>query len=140
MSSPLSHSSKLSSNVLFFLGLVDLIRGLFHTFFIHQANDIFAHMDLSTNGQDLLTLLSAFGISNFLTGFIFILISRKAQHLSTYILALILLSYLLGIIGMYFAGVTPQSDFLGRFFMFAYLGVCAVTVAWAYWRSKRITQ
>ena len=140
MRSPLSHSSKLSSNVLFILGLVDLIRGLFHTFFIHQANDIFAHMDLSTNGQDLLTLLSAFGISNFLTGLIFILISRKAKDLSIYILALIPLSYLLGVIGMRFAGITPQSDFLGRFFMFVYLGVCVLTVAWEYWRSRRSPQ
>lgn len=70
----------MATRVLFFLGLVDLLRGVLHTFFIHWANDTFAHLNLSANGQDQLMLLSAFGISNLLTGSVYILISMKAKQ------------------------------------------------------------
>jgi hypothetical protein len=81
--------STLASTVLFILGLVDLLRGVLHSFFVDWAVRTFAKLDLSVARQDQLTLLGAFGISNLLTGFIYILISRKAKPLSKYVLLMI---------------------------------------------------
>jgi hypothetical protein len=72
----------LASTVLFVLGLVDLLRGVLHTFFVNWAVRTFAKLDLSLARQDQLTLLGAFGISNLLTGVIFILVSIEAAQLS----------------------------------------------------------
>jgi hypothetical protein len=124
--------------VLFILGLFDLFRGVAHTYLIHWANNTFAHLDLSVNGQDQLVLLSAFGISNLLTGTTFILISLKARALASSILLIILLAYLLGWLGMQYAGVSPNSDFYGRFIMLGYLGVCIVTLILT-WTGKKTT-
>ncbi|HTB16446.1 MAG TPA: hypothetical protein VK752_32990 [Bryobacteraceae bacterium] len=117
----------LPSTVLFVLGLVDLLRGVLHTFFVHWAVRTFAKLDLSVACQDQLTLLGAFGISNLLTGAIFILVSIEAAQLSEYFLLIIPCSYVVGAIGMRTSGVKPQSAFYGRYFMMAYLGVCLVT-------------
>ena len=122
------NSNNLSSRVLFILGLVDLLRGVLHTFFIHWANDTFAHLNLSTNGQDQLMLLSAFGISNLLTGSIYILISMKAKELARPVLMLILGSYFFGWLGIQYAGINPNSDFLGRYFMGGYFLLCQLTL------------
>ena len=110
------------------LGLVDLLRGVLHTFFVNWAVRTFAKLDLSTARLDQLTLLAAFGISNLLTGVIFILISVEAAPLSEYILLAIPCAYLAGIIGMRTSGVKPQSAFYGRYFMLGYLAVCLLTL------------
>jgi hypothetical protein len=128
-------SNNLSSRVLFILGLVDLLRGVLHTFFIHWANDTFAHLNLSTNGQDQLMLLSAFGISNLLTGAIYILISMKAKELARPVLILILGSYFIGWLGIQYAGVTPNADFLGRYFMVGYFLLCLLALVFT--RNKK---
>ena len=133
------HAGRISSFFLFALGLVDLVRGAAHTFFIHWANDTFAHLDLSVNGQDQLVLLSAFGISNWLTGFLFILIALKARAMSDAALLLILVAYGLGWLGMQYAGVSPNADFNGRYVMFVYFGVCALGLIWSYLDRKRAT-
>jgi hypothetical protein len=91
------------STVLLILGFVDLLRGFLHT------------------------LLGAFGISNILTGLLYILISRKAKHLSPYVLGIIALSYVLGYIGLKISGISPGAALYGRYFMFAYLAVCVIT-------------
>jgi len=119
----------LPSNVLLILGLVDLVRGILHTFFVVWAAKTFAKLDLSVARQDQLTLLGAFGISNLLTGLIYILISRKAKSLSTYVLLMIPCAYALGKVGLKTSGVTAHAAFFGKYFMFGYLGVCLVTVA-----------
>ena len=126
----------LPSNVLFFFGLVDLLRGTLHTFFVHWASQTFAKLDLSAAGQDQLMLLSAFGASNLLTGMIYLLVSRKAQALSKYVLLLIPCAYALGVVGMRSSGVTPQAAFLGKYFMFAYFGICLGTFAFATYRGR----
>ncbi|PKM86878.1 MAG: hypothetical protein CVU85_06995, partial [Firmicutes bacterium HGW-Firmicutes-10] len=82
--------------VLLFVGIFDVIRGFMHTFNIFWAVETFAKLDLSVAKDAQLFLLAAFGISNYLTGFIFILISRKAKHLSVYMLSFILAAYALG--------------------------------------------
>ncbi len=50
-----------------------------------------------TTPQDQVFLLGVFGISNFLTGFIYLLISRKAKELAPYMLIIIPLTYHLGL-------------------------------------------
>ncbi len=119
---------ELPSTVLFVLGLVDLLRGALHTFFVNWAVRKFAKLDLSVARQDQLTLLGAFGISNLLTGAIYILVSLKAKRLSEYILIAIPCAYVVGVIGMRASGVKPQSALYGRYFMMAYLGVCLAAV------------
>jgi hypothetical protein len=127
----------LPSTVLLLLGLVDLVRGVLHTFFIHWAVRTFAHLDLSTAGQDQLMLLGAFGISNLLTGSIYVLISRKAKPLCEYVLLLIVGAYAIGMIGLKLSGVTPQADFNGKYFMFGYLAVCVLTIVLSRFRGRR---
>lgn len=122
--------------VLFALGCMDLFRGLAHTYMIHWANDTFAHLDLSTNGNDQLVLLSAFGISNWLTGMLFILIAIKAKALASATLAIILIAYAIGWLGMQYAGVSPESDFYGRFIMMGYFVVCAAGIVGQYLANK----
>lgn len=121
----------LSSNVLLVLGLIDLLRGVLHTFFVHWAARTFAQLDLSVAGQDQLALLGAFGISNLLTGLIYILISRKAGGLSENVLLMIPCAYAIGFIGMRTSGVRANAPFYGKYFMLVYLGVCLVTFAFS---------
>jgi len=121
----------LPSTVLFVLGLIDLLRGLLHTFFVNWAVRTFAKLDLSVARQDQLTLLGAFGISNLLTGAIFILVSIEASPLAAYVLLATPCAYVVGVAGMRTAGVRPRSAFYGRHFMMAYLVVCLATFVWS---------
>ena len=114
----------LASHVLLALGILDLLRGTLHTFFADWAVRTFAHLDLSSARQDQLTLLGVFGISNLLTGLIYILISRKAKPLSRYVLLAIPVAYATGRIGMMASGVSPHAAFYGRYFMAGYLALC----------------
>ena len=120
---------RLPATVLFGLGIVDLFRGFMHTFLLRWAGVHIAGFDPVTTPSDQFFLLGAFGISNLLTGFLYLLISRKARELSPYVLAIIPATYLLGIIGIGVAGVQAQAEFLGKYFMMVYFAVCMVTVA-----------
>ena len=100
-----------------------------HTFLLRWAGVNIAGFDPVTTPSDQFFLLGAFGISNFLTGFLYLLISRKARELSPYVLAIIPATYLLGMIGIGVAGVQAQADFPGKYFMMVYFAVCLVTVA-----------
>ncbi|MCD8503716.1 MAG: hypothetical protein LRY53_00710 [Burkholderiaceae bacterium] len=130
-------SASIAAIVLFGLGCMDLFRGLAHTFMIHWANDTFAHLDLSMNGNDQLMLLGAFGISNWLTGMLFILIATKARALASASLVIILVAYAIGWLGMQYAGVSPDSDFYGRFIMLGYFAVCLAGIVWQYMADKQ---
>lgn len=125
---PSTGEHALSATVLFVLGVVDLIRGVLHTFFVEWAGRTFARLDLSAARQDQLTLLGAFGISNLLTGTIFVVVGMKAPALAEYVLLAIPCAYVIGAIGVRASGVRPKSAFYGRYFMMVYLGVCVVTV------------
>ena len=120
---------RIPATVLFVLGIVDLIRGVMHTFLLRWAGVHVAGFDPVTTPPDQFFMLGAFGISNFLTGFLYLLISRKARELSPFVLAIIPATYLLGMIGIGVAGVHGQSTFSGRYLMFVYFAVCVVTVA-----------
>ncbi len=128
---------KLPGTVLLIFGFVDLLRGFLHTFAIVFASSTFAHLDLSTKRNDQLTLLGAFGISNFLTGMLYILISRKAKELSPYVLAIIPVSYILGFIGLRMSGITSDADFLGKYFMIIYLGISMFTSAYYFLKNRK---
>lgn len=120
---------RLPATVLFGLGIVDLFRGFMHTFLLRWAGVHIAGFDPVTTPPDQFFLLGAFGISNLLTGFLYLLISRKARELSPYVLAIIPGTYLLGMIGIAVAGVQAQAVFAGKYFMVVYLAVCLLTVA-----------
>jgi hypothetical protein len=68
--------------------------------------------------------MGAFGISNFLTGFIYFLVLWKAKVLTPYILLLIPISYFIGGMGLQFQNIQPESQFIGRYMMAVYLSIC----------------
>jgi hypothetical protein len=115
---------RINGIVLFLLGLLDLNRGIAHTFRIHHAAVNLAQIDPH---PDALVLMAAFGMSNFLTGSLFILIALKARHLAPVVLLLIPAAYALGGLGMHTSGVTLQSAFVGQHMMRVYLAVSLLT-------------
>jgi hypothetical protein len=117
----------LPATVLLVLGLVDLVRGVLHTFFVDRVAKVFARLDVATARQDQLTLLGAFGISNLLTGALFLLVSVEAPQLAAWVLLAVPCAYALGMAGIRTAGVRREAAFLGRYFMIVYLGVCVIT-------------
>lgn len=118
----------LPSTVLLILGFVDLFRGTLHTFLVRWSAVTFAHLDLSQAGPDQLVLLGAFGISNLLTGMLYIAISLKAKPLAEYVLMIIVAAYAIGFAGVKMAGVHPNAAFNGKYFMLVYVAGCLVTV------------
>lgn len=117
----------LPSTVLFFLGILDMIRGFMHTFLLRWSAVHIAGFDPVTTPPDQFFLLGVFGISNFLTGFLYLLISRRAREISPYVVIIIPLTYFLGIVGIRFSQVHMQAAFDGQYFMFAYLALCVIT-------------
>jgi hypothetical protein len=122
--------------VLLVLGFVDLLRGVLHTFFGNWAAQTFAKLDLTVARADQLTLLGLFGVSNFLTGTLYILISRKAKGLSNYVLLIIPCAYAIGMVGIRISGVRSHAAFYGKYFMLAYFVVCLGTVALSTLRDR----
>jgi len=95
-----------------------------HTFNINWASANIAKIDPI---PDSLMLMGTFGISNFLTGFIYLLILWKAKKLAPYVLILIPISYVLGIMGLKMQHVQMQAEFNGQYMMRVYLILCALT-------------
>lgn len=125
----IKHSNSLlilrfSNIVLLLAGIIDLLRGFTHTFRSRHAAANLAKIEMSS---DSLVLMSAFGISNFLTGMLYILVVWKVKKLAPYILAIIPLSYLIGAIGMRYSNVVMESEFKGQYMMHVYLSVCLIT-------------
>ncbi len=113
--------------VLASLGLIDLVRGFLHTFLVLHSAVKIAGLDLAHSGGDQLLLLGSFGISNFLTGAIYIAVALKAKQLAPTVLAIIPAAYLLGFIAFRLNDITPEATFPGRSFMLGYCGVCVLT-------------
>jgi len=118
---------KLPSIVLLFIGLYDVLRGIMHTYVLTWSAENFAKFDMATVPEDQVFMLGVFGISNFLTGFLFLLIACKARELSPYVLILIPVTYLVGILGIRSVGIQGQSEYYGQYFMFVYFGICTLT-------------
>ena len=125
------------SILLFIIGFIDIIRGFLHTFEVNWAAQTLAKLDLSVVKADQLTLLGAFGISNLLTGLLYILISKKAKNLSPYVLAIIPVTYLIGFIGLKVSGIYSTAAFDGKYFMLVYLLVCAITSGIFFFKMRR---
>ena len=117
---------KLSTLVLVLAGVTDLSRGYAHTFNVRYAAETIAGIEPI---PDSLVVMAAFGMSNFLTGFLFLLVAWKTKSLAPYVLLLIPLSYLIGSIGMQYQDVQLESRFFGRYIMAVYLTVCVFTAA-----------
>jgi hypothetical protein len=128
----------LPSTVLFFIGGLDLLRGFMHTFLLTWSATNIAKLNMAIESSDQVFLLGVFGISNFLTGFIYFLISKKARELSPYVLIIIPLTYLLGLIGIWSGNVHGQAAFEGKYFMLVYFSICIIT--FVTFQFQKITQ
>ncbi len=131
---------KIPQIILIFLAGLDFLRGFMHTFAIHWAAENIARLDLSQAAHDQLWLLGTFGISNFLTGSLFLLIAFKARHLSPWVLILIPATYALGAVGFKVAGLERDAAFNGFYFMVGYLTLCLLgfgVFAWQRYIRKR---
>jgi len=119
---------KAPSRVLFGLGIYDLVRGFMHTFLLKWSGINIAGFNPESTPTDQFFMLGTFGISNFLTGFIYLLISRRSPELSPYVLALILTAYLLGLIGIWSSGIHGTSAYGGQYLLYVYFGICLTTL------------
>ena len=125
-----SNIPKFVSIVAIILGCLDLIRGFLHTILLEFAATNIAGLDLSTAlAGDLLQLMGSFGISNYLTGIMLILIGWKARPLALAILGVIPVAYVIGIVGIKIssAGYAPsQADWGGIPMMIVYLTISVI--------------
>ena len=128
----------LPSTVLFFIGGLDVLRGFMHTFLLTWSASNIAKLNMAIESSDQVFLLGVFGISNFLTGFIYFLVSKKARELSPYVLIIIPLTYLLGLIGIWSGNVHGQAAFEGKYFMLVYFSICIIT--FVTFQFQKITQ
>jgi len=136
---------KFVSIVAIVLGCLDLVRGFMHTILLDYAATNIAGFDLSTSlAGDLLQMMGAFGISNFLTGVMLILLGWKARPLALIMLGFIPVAYVIGMAGIRVnsAPYAPtQAAWGGTALMLVYLGVCLLTfiagVAVTLYRKKK---
>lgn len=84
-----------------FLGCIDIMRGLMHTVLLEFAATDIAGLDLSSSqAGDLLQIMATFGISNYLTGAMLILMGWKARPLALAMLGVIPVAYLIGMVAL----------------------------------------
>ncbi len=124
---------KAASFILIAIGCVDLLRGFMHTFNIHYAAANLAQVDMTADIiGDFLLVMSAFGMSNFLTGMFAIIIGLKVKDLAPLFLAIIPITYLLGVISMRMNNIEASAAFNGQYMMFIYLAICVLTALYYY--------
>ncbi len=105
------------------LGCVDLIRGFIHTFMLEfAALNIFV-IDSSGGVDNQMFLLGTFGISNYLTGIMFILIGLKARHLVPIMLPVIPIIYFGGA-ALISRTAAPTAQLGGGPYMLIYFALC----------------
>ena len=111
------------------LGCYDLFRGFMHTFMLeYAALNVFV-IDLSGGVGNQMLLLGLFGISNYLTGIMFILIGLKARNLVPIMLPVIPFTYFLGM-ALINQVATPTGELGGSSNMMVYFAICiAASVA-----------
>jgi len=119
------------SVVTILLGSYDLVRGFMHTILLHYSATHIAVLDLSgSTASDQLRLLGAFGISNFETGIMLILMGIFARGLALIMLAAIPSVALIGTFAIRAnsAGYLPShAEWGGLEPMMVYLGICVLT-------------
>lgn len=122
---------KFVSIVAITLGILDLIRGFMHTILLEYAAVNIAGLDLSSSiAVDLLQLMGVFGISNYITGVMLILLGWKARPLALTMLGVIPAAYLVGMIGIQSNAssyAASQGDWGGAPMMMGYMVVCIIT-------------
>jgi hypothetical protein len=105
------------------LGCIDLIRGFIHTFLLEfAALNIFV-IDVSGGVDNQMFLLGIFGISNYLTGIMFILIGLKARPLVPIMLPAIPIVYLGGT-ALISRTTSPTAQLGGGPYMLIYFALC----------------
>jgi hypothetical protein len=117
--------------------MYDLIRGFMHTFALKWSGTNIAGFNPETTPIDQFFMLGTFGISNFLTGFIYLLISRRSPELSPYVLALIPGAYLLGLIGIWSNGIHGTSAYGGQYAMYVYFAICIGTLVYFLYKNRK---
>jgi uncharacterized membrane protein len=110
-----------------------------HTIMLEYAAINIAGLDLSTSlAGDLLQQMGAFGISNYLTGVMLILIGWKARPLALIMLGFIPAAYAIGIAGIKYNS-TPfapsRAAWGGATFMLVYLAICVITFIAGVWAT-----
>jgi hypothetical protein len=121
------------------LGCLDLVRGFIHTVLLEYAAQNIMGLDLAVARDDQLLLLGTFGISNYLTGMMLILIAMQARNIVPYVFLAIPVSYLWG--GFLISRVASSSARLGGLpMMIGYITVCIGTFVaiflWKYLKQK----
>jgi hypothetical protein len=131
---------KFVSVVAIALGCLDLVRGFMHTILLEYAATNIAGLDLSTSAAvDLLQLMGTFGISNYLTGFMLILLGLKARSLALTMLGVIPAAYVIGAVGIQYNSApyaATQADWGGAPMMLVYMAVCLITFTAGVWISQ----
>ena len=112
-----------------------------HTILLEYAALNIAGLDLSTSlAGDLLRLLGTFGISNYVTGIMLILIGWKARPLALTMLGIIPAAYAFGIIGIRIntaAYATSQAAWGGAEPMVVYMTVSLITFVAGVWTTLK---
>ena len=119
------------------LGCLDLVRGFMHTVLLEYAAQNIMGLDLAVARDDQLLLLGTFGISNYLTGMMLILVGMKARNIVQYVFLAIPVSYLFG--GFLISRVASSTARLGGLsMMIAYIALCIGTfVAVLIWKNLK---
>ncbi len=126
--------------ILTLLGFLDLVRGFMHTVILEYAAEFIMGLDLAVARDDQLLLLGVFGISNYITGMMLILIGLKARNIVPYVFLVIPVSYISG--SFLINRVASSSARLGGLPMITvYILVCIATfvaiVLWNYSKKKK---
>lgn len=128
---------KFVSVVAITLGCIDLLRGFMHTIMLEYAAFNIAGLDLSTSqAGDLLQQMGAFGISNYLTGIMLILIGWKVRPLALAMLGIIPVVYAIGFAGIKInssAYAPSQAAWGGAMPMLVYLTISGITFIAGVW-------
>ena len=122
------------------LGSLDILRGVMHTILISFAATNIAGLDLTTaQASDLLQLMGAFGISNYITGTALIMVGWKARDLAWIMLGVVPGAYLIGGIAIRLnnaGSAETQAAWGGIPMMAVYLAVSTFTFLYGLWKKK----
>ncbi len=122
------------------LGCLDLVRGFMHTVLLEYAAENIMGLDLVVARDDQLLLLGTFGVSNYLTGIMLILVAMKARNIVQYVFLAIPVSYIWG--GFLINRVASSTARLGGLpMMQVYIAVCIATfVAIQIWKYLKVSE
>jgi hypothetical protein len=107
--------------ILIVLGCVDIARAFIHTVLLPYAAENIMGLDLSVARDDQLVLMGTFGISNYITGALSILIALKARNIAPYVFLITPVSYFLGSIMIRIAANPDSSKYGGLPMVIGYM-------------------